>query len=103
MISHLKSVDNASKEAAHAITQRLTDHLISSGWPPAAANSVAVVRITSGFDVQYNGDAKDQAMSLEYGTEKQRPTSAVRKFLNNEALLNEIYFSHLEKHLGEIL
>jgi hypothetical protein len=103
MISHLKSVDNASREAADAITQRLTDHLISSGWPESAAKSVAVVRTTSGFNVEYDGAAKDQAMSLEYGTERQRPTSAVRKFLNNEALLNEIYFSHLEKHLGEIL
>lgn len=103
MTSHLKSLETASKEAAYEITLRLNNHLISSGWPEAAAKSVAVVRTSSGFDVKYDGDAQDEAMALEYGTERQRPTSAVRKFLNDEALLNEVYFSHLEKHLGEIL
>ena len=103
MTSPLKSIETASKEAAYEITLRLTDHLISSGWPESAAKSVQVVRTNSGFDVKYEGEASDSAAALEYGTEEQRPTSAVRKFLNDENLLHEIYFNSIEKHLGEIL
>jgi hypothetical protein len=103
MISPLRSIETASKEAAYEITLRLNEHLISSGWPEAAAKSVQVVRTNSAFDVKYEGDSSESAMALEYGNEQQRPTSAVRKFLNNDTLLHEIYFNSLEKHLGEIL
>lgn len=96
--------DKASTETAFIVTQRLREYLVSSNWPVSAAESVSVTfNNNDGFDLVFLGEGASKAQDLEYGTEYERPTAAIRKFLKDQSTIEHIYTARLEAYLGEIV
>lgn len=93
----------ASRNAARALTRDLQQYLISLGWPATAASAVSLDYDLGDFKVEITGKYADDANVFEYGSPARRPTAAIRKYFNRDARLKELYFSIIEKEVGEIL
>lgn len=98
-----RRINNAASTAAAAITRDLRQYLVSLGWTNTAASAVSVHYSSAAFKVKITGTHKKEAEIFEYGTESQRPTAGIRKYLNRDQAIQEIYFDMLEDALGEII
>jgi hypothetical protein len=99
----LQGADKAVHEAAEDLTLMLRQSLVSSGWSFEAAYSVTLFYTGERFDYKFDGDFGEDAQTLEFGTENQRPTGSIRKFLNQNQVLQNAYLDNLEKYLGELV
>ena len=81
----------------------LREYLMSSGWPFEAAMSVLLSYSGETLSYDFEGPAAEAAQTLEFGNESQRPTAAVRKFLNKSEIIEKVYLRNLEDELGDIL
>ena len=102
-ISFEHKVQAASKKAAQVLTKDLRQYLVALGWPPQAASAVTLDYDMGSFKVDITGQHSDDAKILEYGSPGFRPTAAIRKYFNRDSRLKDIYFSLIEKEVGEKL
>lgn len=102
MTDQVALVNKASKEAAVLITTDIQNYLVNAGWSAEAAYSVQITYDASGFGFKFDGSGADKASVLEYGSESERPTAAVRRYLSQSDKPNDILMKRLESHLGEI-
>lgn len=102
-ISFEHKLKAASRNAAQVLTQDLRQYLLSLGWPSQAASAVSIDYDINAFKVDISGAYADDARLLEYGNEAIRPTAAIRKYFNRDSKLQEVYFSLIEKEIGDIV
>lgn len=98
--SLVDSARQAAADTARFITSDLRNHAESSGWDTDTAASMQVMFDGKGYKVEVAADFQNQAMTLEYGSEQQRPTGAVRKYANRTAQAEKVFISSLEKKIG---
>lgn len=102
-ISFEHKVQAASKKAAQVLTKDLRQYLVALGWPPQAASAVSLDYDMGSFKVDISGQYAEDANVFEYGSPGFRPTAAIRKYFNRDSHLKDVYFSLIEKEVGEIL
>lgn len=101
---HLKKADRALSQTEIKLTDALRTYLQSAGWDSEAASAVGLTYEDGQFSFSFiEGKAGERAATLEYGNEDQRPTGAIRKFLNDDKTIQTIYLAELEKQLGDLL
>lgn len=93
----------ASRNAAQVLTKDLRQYLISLGWPSQAASAVSIDYDMNAFKVDISGTYADDAKLFEYGSQSMRPTAAIRKYFNRDSKLQDVYFSLIEKEIGDII
>lgn len=103
MTDQVLLIQKASKEAAVLITSDIHNYLVNAGWPAEAAYSVQVTYDNSGFGFVFEGSGAEKADVLEYGSESERPTAAIRKYFSQSEKPNDLLMKRLESHLGEIV
>lgn len=102
-ISFENRLHNASRNAAQVLTRDLRNYLVSLGWPAQAASAVSIDYEMNDFTVDISGPHADDANLFEYGSQSVRPTAAIRKYFNRGENIQELYFSLVEKELGELV
>lgn len=96
-------IAKAGLEAAYLITEDIQSHLISAGWPKAAARSVIISHDSSGFKFSLEGDGAKEASVIEYGSEYTRPSANIRKYLSSSGKPDAFLMKSLESYLGELV
>lgn len=102
-ISFENRLHSASKNAAQILTRDLRQYLVSLGWPDEIASAVSIGYEMNDFKVDIAGAYAEDANVLEYGSPGRRPTAAIRKYFNRGDNIQELYFSLVEKELGELV
>lgn len=102
-ISFENRLHNASRNAAQVLTRNLREYLVSLGWPAEIASAVSINYEMNDFRVDITGTYAEDANIFEYGSPGRRPTGAIRKYFNRGENIHELYFSLVEKELGELV
>jgi len=98
-----KLVPTARKAAANAsqlMTFDVREKASKNGWPDKVVNNTNVSFKNDKFNVSVSKKFESEALDLEYGTPRSRPTAAVRKFANNTSQIEKAIVKGMEKELG---
>ena len=96
----VSSARKAAKNAANLMTFDLQKNAINNGWSEDVAYATKVVFKNDKYQVSVSNKLNSQALDLEYGTTRSRPTAAIRKFANNTDDAQDSIVRALEKELG---
>jgi hypothetical protein len=94
------SARKAAKNAANLMTFDVRKNAIQNGWSEDVAYATEVVFKKDRYEVSVSAKLNNEALDLEYGTSRSRPTAAVRKFANNTTSSQNSIVKALEKELG---
>lgn len=100
---YTKAADAAIKDTINELNKLLHMQLTDRGWPRHVAKAVSLTYDGDEFTYEFSGDYVEQAKTLEFGTERVRPTAEVRKFMSRTSLIEKVYQSNLEERLGDLL
>jgi hypothetical protein len=91
-----KSAKNASQLMAMDIRQSAAQ----SGWKEDVAQTINVSYTTGRYKVSVPKKLEGQALDLEYGTTRSRPTAVLRKYANDTSKIEKSIINGMEKDLG---
>lgn len=99
----MKNVKDAIQKSAEAASASATAALrrsaYLSGWPGRSAASLKVAFANNAWQVSGSSAAAD----LEYGNPDSAPNAAVRRFSNDDAILQQSFLTHLAQNLKGVL
>jgi hypothetical protein len=79
-VKTLESIFTAAKaDLAQYISAQLQYNANESGWPDALVQGINVNFDNSSLSLGVNDNVYDEVMTREYGTERVRPTSVIRR------------------------
>ena len=90
----------AAVDAALYMTADVRHSALKHGWDYDTASNTDVLYDGNQYKVHVQAEFERQAMDLEYGTERRRPTAVFRKYGNNTAQAERVFLSSLEKTTG---
>lgn len=103
MTSLRDAVNRAATGASQTITTRLRDYAFEQGWSPNILSNMQVVYdANEGLGVEFSDEVREAALNLEYGTEKIRPTAAIRKY-QNSGHAEQAIVKQLKRELGGLI
>lgn len=96
----VSSVRKSAKNAASLMTADVQQNALESGWSEDVAYSTKVVFQNDKYKVAVSEKFNNQALDLEYGTTRSRPTAVLRKYSNNTSKIESSIVRGIEKELG---
>lgn len=102
-MKHIHSaVEQAAKHTSRYMTGQLRKEAKASGWPRHIQANMGVIYDDNRFQVHVHDRHADEAHRLEYGTEHDRPTAAIRRSSNRTQGAEEFFINSLKKIVGEL-
>jgi hypothetical protein len=98
-----KLVSVASKSAKNAsklMTLDVQQSAVQNGWKENVAQSTRVSYVKGKYEVSVASKFEGEALDLEYGTTRSRPTAVLRKYANDTLKIEESIIKGMEKDLG---
>jgi hypothetical protein len=97
----LVSVANKSaKNASQLMTLDVQQSAINNGWKEDVAKSTSVTYVKGKYEVSVSSKFEGEALDLEYGTTRSRPTAVLRKYANDTSKIEKSIINGMEKDLG---
>ncbi len=94
------SARKSAKNAANLMTADIQQSALENGWAENVAYSTKVMFQNDEYKVDVSEKLNSQALDLEYGTTKSRPTAVLRKYSNNTSKIESSIVRGIEKELG---
>lgn len=102
-MKHIHSaVEQAAKQTSRYMTGQLRKEAKASGWPRHIQANMGVIYDDKRFQVHVHDRHLDEAQRLEYGTEQERPTAAIRRSTNRHKEADNFFMGALQKIVGEL-
>lgn len=102
-MKHIHSaINEAAKQTSRYMTGQIRKEAKASGWPRHIAANMGVVYDDNRFQVHVHDRHFEEAQTLEYGTETQRPTAAIRRASNRTKEADQFFTSTLRSIVGEL-
>ena len=102
-MKHIHSaVEKAAKQTSRYMTGQLRKEAKASGWPRHIVGNMGVIYDDNKFQVHVHDRHFDEAQRLEYGTEHDRPTAAIRRSSNRTKEAEQFFIGTLQKIVGEL-
>jgi len=102
-MKHIHSaVEQAAKHTSRYMTGQLRKEAKASGWPRHITGNMGVIYDNNKFEVHVHDRHLSEAQDLEYGTEKSRPTAAIRRSSNRTKEAEQFFIGTLHKIVGEL-
>jgi len=102
-MKHIHSaVEQAAKHTSRYMTGQLRKEAKASGWPRHIVGNMGVVYDDKKFQVHVHDRHLSEAQDLEYGTERSRPTAAIRRSSNRTKEAEKFFIGALHKIVGEL-
>lgn len=102
-MKHIHSaIEQAAKQTSRYMTGQIRKEAKASGWPRHVAANMGVVYENKSFQVHVHDRHFEEAQTLEYGTETQRPTAAIRRSVNRTSEADQFFTSTLRSIVGEL-
>lgn len=100
----LESIFQAAKgDLAQYMTAQLKYNASQSNWPSSAIDGVAVNFDGTSLNLGISDEAYDTVMTQEYGTERVRPTSVLRRTSNMSYDFEKYFIERMNKRLRSTL
>lgn len=102
-MKHIHSaVEQAAKQTSRYMTGQMRKEAKASGWPRHVVANMGVIYDDKRFQVHVHDRHFDEAQRLEYGTEHDRPTAAIRRASNRTKETDQFFMSALKNIVGEL-
>ena len=103
----MKTLESVFKAATVKLADHMTEQLqynaIQGGWPKEAISGVSVGFTGSSIALTVNENVKDLVMTYEYGTERVRPSSVLRRTANMSDDFEKEFISQVDQELRRII
>lgn len=102
-MKHIHSaIEEAAKHTSRYMTGQLRKEAKASGWPRHIVGNMGVTYDDKRFQVHVHDRHFEEAQRLEYGTEHDRPTAAIRRSTNRTQDADKFFTSTFRKIVGEL-
>jgi hypothetical protein len=102
-MKHIHSaVEQAAKHTSRYMTGQLRKEAKASGWPRHVVGNMGVIYDDKRFQVHVHDKHFNEAQTLEYGTEHNRPTAAIRRSSARTKEAENFFMGALQKIVGEL-
>jgi hypothetical protein len=93
-----KASHKAAQDTASFMTHQLRQSALQHGWDKDVAENTHVEYGSGKFTVKVHPDYSSRAFVHEYGSETQRPTAVIRKYVNDTSVAQGALISQMNEH-----